>query len=253
MNRLKDKVAIITGAASGMGEAAAILFAKEGANVVCCDVNLELLDRVVKNIKNDGGDAIAVKLDVSKESEWIDVVNQTMNIYGKINILINNAGIITGKGLEDTDLNNWNKIMEIDALSTFLGMKYVIPYMKTIGGGAIVNNSSVAALVAGEGSNGGDITYTAAKGAIRSMTKYAAITYAKDNIRVNSIYPGSIKTPLWGDIDQSFIDSLAHLQPLPPHYGMPIDVAYAMLFLSCDESRFITGVELPIDGGFVIN
>jgi NAD(P)-dependent dehydrogenase (short-subunit alcohol dehydrogenase family) len=251
MGRLDNKVAIITGAASGMGAAAGRLFAQEGAKVVLGDINEPLLETVIKEIKEKGGDAISVKLNVASEENWKEIVKKTVDTYGKIDILVNNAGIITGKGLEETDVDNWNKVMSIDGMSTFLGMKYVVPEMKKNGKGSIVNNSSVAALVGGPGSNGKDITYSAAKGAIRSMTKHIANTYAEYNIRVNSIHPGSIKTPLWGDIDQSFIDSLASLQPLPPHYGQPEDVAYAMLFLASDESRFITGIELPVDGGFV--
>jgi len=257
MNRLEGKVAIISGAASGMGEAAAQLFAKEGAKVVACDVTTGALEQVVAGIVADGGDAIAVTLDVSKPEAWQAAVDKTIERYGKIDILINNAGIHTAKGLLECDMDNWNKVISINAAGVWLGMKTVIPHMQANGGGSIVNTSSIAALIGGPDADANDVAYSASKGAVRAMTKHAAQFFAKDDIRVNSIHPGGIFTGMaraaTGFTTREQMGALFQGQAavLKPYVGEPLDIAYAYLYLASDESKFVTGEELVVDGGQV--
>lgn len=248
MGRLLGKVAIITGAAGGQGEAEARLFAKEGAKVVATDVQYELLQSVVNDINATYGDvALAIKHNVADENDWIEVVKQTVEKFGKVDILINNAGIV-GKTLplEEITPDEWDKVMNINALGNLLGIKHVVPEMKKVGQGSIVNISSIA----GINGLGGISAYSASKGATRTLTKGAAVTLGPDHIRVNSIHPGYIESPMTKDllaneeIRKKFISDV----PLG-HIGTPEDVAYAALFLASDESRFINGEELVIDGG----
>ena len=258
MNRLEGKVAIITGAASGMGAAAAKLFTQEGAKVVACDVSVDQLQVVVAEITGAGGDAIAVKLDVSNENSWADAVGATLERYGQIDILINNAGIHTGKGLLECSVDNWLKVMSIDAMGLWLGMKSVIPYMQAGGGGSIVNTSSIAGIVGGPDADANDVAYSAAKGAVRSMTKHAAQWFGKDDIRVNSVHPGGIFTGMVKSItglktreEMSALIAPTAQSVLKPYVGEPLDIAYAYLYLASDESKFVTGEELIVDGGQV--
>lgn len=191
MKRLENKVAIITGAASGMGAAEAQLFAKEGANVVATDIQEEKLQEIVESIKSEGGEAVAIKHDVSNKDDWESVVEKAVNSYGQIDILINNAGIGGAEGfakLDEVDLDSWNKFMTVNSTGNFLGVKAVAPEMEKAGKGSIVNTSSIAGLVGGAAG----IQYSASKGANRLMSKTAAIELAPHNIRVNSIHPGFI-------------------------------------------------------------
>lgn len=256
MGRLSGKVAIITGAASGMGLAGAQLFAKEGAKVVATDVVEEALQERVNAIVADGGDAIALKLDVSSPESWTAVIEATIAKYGKIDILINNAGIHIAKGVLEAELADWEKVMSINSTGVWLGMKSVIPYMQQNGQGSIVNTSSIAAIIGGIADAQG-AAYSASKGSVRSLTKHTAQWFAKDNIRVNSVHPGAVFT---GMVEKAGIKSQVemgehykNLAPLPPHAGESIDIAYAYLFLASDESKFITGIELPVDGGWISN
>ncbi|WP_337100646.1 SDR family NAD(P)-dependent oxidoreductase [Paenibacillus sp. YIM B09110] len=251
MGRLLGKVAIITGAAGGMGLADAQLFAKEGAKVVATDVQFELLQQGVDAINANGGDAVAVKLDVSSPEGWKQVVDLTVEKYGKIDILVNNAGIHIAKTILEADIDDWNKVMAINTTGVFLGMKSVIPEMQKNGKGSIVNISSIAAIVGGENADGNGAAYSASKGAVRSLTKHAAQSFAKDNIRVNSIHPGPIKTPIMGEFAKIAGDIYKNAVPLPPHAGDPEDIAYGVLYLASDESKFVTGEELVIDGGAI--
>jgi len=255
MNRLDGKVAIITGAASGMGEAAAHLFASEGAKVVACDVTIDALQKVADAIVSEGGDAIAVTLDVSKPEAWDAAVKAALDKYGKINILVNNAGIHTAKGLLDCTMDNWLKVISINAGGVWLGMKAVIPHMQANGGGSIVNTSSIAAIIGGPEADANDVAYTASKGAVRSMTKHAAQWFGKDDIRVNSVHPGGIFTGMAKAATGAATreEMAAHLTSpaavLKPYIGEPLDIAYAYLYLASDESKFVTGEELVVDGG----
>ncbi|WP_249870546.1 SDR family NAD(P)-dependent oxidoreductase [Oceanobacillus saliphilus] len=256
MSRLEGKVAIITGAASGMGLAGARLFAQERANVVATDVVADVLDERVKEIVTNGGDAIAYHLDVSQPESWNEVVEKTLEKYGKIDVLVNNAGIHMAKGILEAELDDWNKVMAINSTGVWLGMKTVIPHMQQNGGGSIVNTSSIAAIVGGVADAGG-AAYSASKGAVRALTKHAAQWFGKDNIRVNSVHPGAIFT---GMVEKAGIPSReemgAHYEgkaALEPYAGEAQDIANAYLYLASDESKYVTGLELVVDGGWTTN
>lgn len=244
--RLANKVAIITGAGSGMGEAAAGLFAKEGAKVVATDINLEAVEAVAAKIREAGGEAIAVKHNVADKNEWDNVIAKTVEAYGKLDILVNNAGISVSKDFMEQTEEDFMRGFAINTNSVMHGMQVAIPQMEANGGGSIVNISSIAGLTGMSGAG----VYTASKGAVRSITKAAAVDYGKKNIRVNSIHPGYIVTPM----SQQFMESDDYRpyflsQIALPELGKAIEVANAMLFLASDEASHITGIELPVDGG----
>jgi NAD(P)-dependent dehydrogenase (short-subunit alcohol dehydrogenase family) len=246
--RLKDKVALITGAASGMGESAARLFAREGAKVVITDVLAEEGERVASSVVADGGEAQFMALDVSDETQWQAVVDATVARYGGIDILINNAGL-SGAVPDRMDLAYFDKLMAVNARGNFLGMKYVIPVMQKAGGGSIVNMSSMSGIIGQEFVHMG---YNGAKGAIRLMTKSAAVQYGKDGIRVNSVHPG-LMPPMRSSVssaDPKLRDKLIETIPLR-RAGRAEEAAYALLFLASDEASYITGAELVVDGGAV--
>ena len=242
--RLNDKVALITGAAE------LALFVKEGAKVIATDINAKLLNKHVDTLKEQYGDAILpLKLDVTKEDEWIDAVAQGIKKFKKIDILVNNAGIgITDNtsGLTDSTVNDWHLFMDTNAMSHFLGMKHVVPEMKKIGGGSIINIPFLASV---QGTAGAP-PYTASKGASWAFTKGAARDLGKYNIRVNSVLPGWIVTPLMQafTLNKQLLDPLIAGIPLG-HLGDPEDVAYPVLFLASDEAKYVTGAELIVDGG----
>lgn len=252
MDRLSGKVAIVTGAASGIGLGTAKLMAEEGAKVVATDLQFEDLKKGVKEITEKGGTAVALEHDVSKVEDWHKVINETLETFEKIDILVNNAGIFVPKGILETDLELWNKIIRVNATSQFLGMKAVIPHMQQNGKGSIINISSIAALLGGD-ADGGGAAYSASKGAVRSITKHAAQRFAKDQIRVNSIHPGAIYTGMVESENYSYEDAARDMKanvPLSPYIGEPKDIAYGALYLASDESRYVTGIELVIDGGW---
>ncbi|OMF21940.1 short-chain dehydrogenase [Paenibacillus sp. FSL H8-0548] len=247
MGRLDNKVAIVTGAAGGMGKADALLFAKEGAKVVITDLQEEKLQEVVREIEDMGGEALGIKHNVESEEDWVQVVEQTISKFGQINILVNNAGISDPTPFMDQTVERWEKTMSINVTSIFLGQKYVIPHMITAGGGSIINISSIAGLTGGSGAG----PYTASKGAVRMLTKATAVDFAKHNIRANSIHPGYIETPMTVDLmkDEKMKQWFLAQTPLP-RLGKAEDIANGVLFLASDESSYITGIELPIDGGY---
>jgi NAD(P)-dependent dehydrogenase (short-subunit alcohol dehydrogenase family) len=247
--RLAGKVALITGGASGMGQSEATIFAREGAKVVVGDV-LELEGRqVTDKIAAAGGEARFVKLDVTREAEWRDAVAATVASFGRLDILVNNAGI---SGTFDPDITStaaWDTLMNVNAKGVFLGMKHAIPALQRAGGGAIVNISSISGFV---GQDRIHMGYNASKGAVRLMTKSAAVQYAKDGIRVNSVHPGMLP-PMRsskGSADPAWRDKMIRAVPLKRE-GRVEEVAHAVLFLASDEASYITGVELPVDGGFL--
>ncbi|WP_127529457.1 SDR family NAD(P)-dependent oxidoreductase [Paenibacillus kobensis] len=245
--RLSNKVAIITGAAGGMGKADALLFAKEGAKVAITDLQEDKLQEVVREITEIGGEAIGFKHNVASEEDWIHVVNETIAKFGKIDILVNNAGISNATPFLELTIESWEKTMSINLTSIFLGQKYVIPQMIEAGGGSIINISSIAGLTGGSGTG----PYTASKGAVRMLTKATAVDYARYNIRANSVHPGFIETPMTIDMfnDENMRQWFQSQCPLP-RLGKAEDIANGVLFLASDESSYITGIELPIDGGY---
>lgn len=248
MGRLDNKVAIITGAASGMGRADALLFAQEGAKLVLTDIQEEKLQEVVSEILSSGGEVIGFSQDVSIEETWQKLVAEAVKAFGKIDVLVNNAGIAeTGVILEEMPIEYWDRYMAINLTSVFLGTKHVIPVMRQNGGGSIINISSIAGLTGGCGAG----PYTASKGGVRLFTKGLAIAYGKANIRVNSIHPGFTETPMTKEF---FANEGLHQwfesQVALPRLGKPEDIAAAALFFASDESSWITGAELAIDGGY---
>jgi NAD(P)-dependent dehydrogenase (short-subunit alcohol dehydrogenase family) len=252
MDRVKGKVAIITGGASGIGKATASLLAKEGAKVVVADINEVNGKKVAEEIKHEGGKAIFVKHDVTSERDWSEVIEKTLAEFGKLDILVNNAGVIFAKKIEDTPLEQWRWLMSVNLDGVFLGTKYAIRAMKKSGGGSIINLSSLAGLV---GTIDDTSAYCASKGAVRLFTKAAALECSKAghnyNIRVNSVHPGVVETPLSEPLlkDEALRKSIEGRHPIG-YLGKPIDIAYAILYLASDESKFATGSELVVDGGW---
>lgn len=248
MGRLQNKVAIITGAGSGMGREEALLFASEGAKVVVTDIQEEKVNQVVAEIRENGGEAIGVYHNVASEDHWVKVVEESVKTFGIVDVLVNNAGISNqAMSLHEFTVETWNRTMDINVTGTFLGMKHVLPVMMENKGGSIVNISSIAGLTGGSGGS----PYTASKGAVRMLTKGTAIQYAKHNIRCNSVHPGFIETPMTTDMfaNEEMSKWFHSLTPLP-RLGKARDVAEGVLFLASDASSFITGIELPVDGGY---
>jgi cyclopentanol dehydrogenase len=244
MGRLDGKVALITGAARGQGETEARLFAREGARVVLTDVLVDLGQRVAASIRTGGGEAMFLQLDVSNPDDWNEVVRHTVQTYDRLHILVNNAGIAQRNGVVETSTEDWARTMDINAKGVFLGMKYAIPAMLQSGGGSIINISSTSGIV---GFPGGT-AYHSAKGAVRLLTKVTAAEYARRGIRVNSVHPGIIETPMTDNMAPARMQSLLDRTPMGRR-GTPLEVAYGVLFLASDESSFMTGAELVIDGG----
>ncbi|CVK16321.1 NAD(P)-dependent dehydrogenase, short-chain alcohol dehydrogenase family [Apibacter mensalis] len=247
MRRLENKIALITGAAAGIGRTTALLFAKEGAKLVLTDVNIEGVNKVSDEIKKSGGDAIGLSLDVSNEEQWIGVVKSAVDKYGRVDILFNNAGIYVISPITEIELKTWNKLININVTGVFLGMKHVAPLMAKQKKGSIINASSIA----GIGGGPGHVLYGASKGAVRTMTKDIAMEFAADNVRVNSIHPGYIKTEMVDYASEKSHKTLEELGALYPmkRLGEIEEVAKAVLFLASDDASYITGAELVIDGG----
>lgn len=261
--RLIDKVAIVSGGASGIGAETARAFAAHGASVVLCDLQDDLGREVAQEIIDAGGVAEYRPLDVCSEEQWIALVGETERTYGKVDILANIAGIsgrvagvtvqtgsITGVMLADQTLESWNRIMEVNAAGVFLGTKSVIPAMQRAGGGSIINISSICGIV-GSFANA---AYHASKGAVRIFSKAAAIQYAKDQIRVNSVHPGFVDTPMARPGLLGNESGKARMDATPlGRFGKPVDIAMGCLYLASDEASWVTGSELVIDGGMTAN
>ncbi len=245
MGRLDDKVALISGGARGQGAAEAMLFAREGAKVVFGDILDGEGQQVEDDIRGQGGDATYIHLDVTQEVDWQQAVEKAVGIYGKLNVLVNNAGIVRVESITRTSKASWDQIMAVNATGVFLGTKYSIPAMRDAGGGSIVNISSISGMVAV-----GAPAYNASKGAVRVFTKVTAVHHAKDNIRCNSIHPGVIDTPMArsGLDDPAWEAQMLGMVPMG-RVGVPDEIAYGVLYLASDESAFVTGSELVIDGG----
>ena len=247
MARLDGKVAIISGGSKGQGAAEAKLFAEEGAKVVITDILDEEGKALESEIIASGGIASFFHVDVTQSSDWNDVVSFTQEAYGEINILVNNAGILSRHGVVETTAEEWNRVNDINSKGVFLGTKAVIPAMRSAGGGSIVNISSVAALIGIS-----PAAYTASKGSVRLLTKSTAVQYGPEGIRCNSVHPGFILTDMTRDALSNSQIRKERLQLVPLQMlGTVMDVAYGVLYLASDESRYVTGSELVIDGGVI--
>jgi NAD(P)-dependent dehydrogenase (short-subunit alcohol dehydrogenase family) len=247
--RLEGKVALITGAASGMGASMAQIFAAEGAKVVVADMLEDEGRRVVSDITRANGAAIFRRLDVSSEPEWKATVDAAIAEYGRLDILVNDAGL-SGSAVEDLfDTAAWDRLMAVNARGVFLGMKFAIPIMKAQGGGSIVNISSISGIT---GQHGLHVAYNASKGAVRTLTKAAAVQHGADNIRVNSVHPG-LMPPMRSSGRTADPEVRAKMLRQVPmgRAGRPEEVANAVLFLASDEASYITGAELWVDGGYL--
>ena len=246
--RLAGKVALISGGGKGQGAAETRLFIQEGASVVFGDVLDDEGKKVEAEIRAAGGQATYVHLDVTREADWRAAVATAVERYGKLTVLVNNAGILLRARIEDTSEADWDRIMAVNVKGVFLGTKCALPAMRKAGGGSIVNISSTAGLV---GSPQGTAAYTATKGAVRLFTKSTAIQHARDNIRANSVHPGPIATDMIADTMRNEEHWKERLRRLPMgRVGTVDEVAYGVLYLASDESSWTTGSELVIDGGW---
>ncbi len=261
--RLSKKVAIVTGGASGIGAETARAFAAHGASVMICDGNAALGAAVVEEIAKAGGVSQFAKLDVRSETQWADVVAAAEKAFGKVDALVNCAGIsgrdpkmniqtsqTAGPRLAEQSLESWNQVMEVNATGVFLGTRSVIAPMQRAGGGSIINISSICGIV-GSFANA---AYHASKGAVRIFSKAAAIQYAPDKIRVNSVHPGFVDTPMTkpGHSNPDVVKTRLQATPLG-RFGTPHDIAMGCLYLASDEAAWVTGSELVIDGGMTAN
>jgi NAD(P)-dependent dehydrogenase (short-subunit alcohol dehydrogenase family) len=244
--RLKDKVAIVTGGAHGMGEAEARLFATEGASVMVADILGDDAERVAAGIRAAGGEATAAQIDVTSEPQWIELIGKAVSTYRRLDILVNNAGI-SGSAVGDPDgVEGWQRVIAVNQTSVFLGTKLAAEQMGKTGGGSIVNISSIMGFV---GSASGHPAYHASKGAVRIYSKAAAVRYGPSGVRVNTVHPGYMP-PMLNATNAGERDNKIAMTPLR-RIGKPIEVAYGVLFLASDEASFVTGAELVIDGGFI--
>lgn len=249
MNRLEGKVAIITGCSHGMGLRAAQLFADEGAKVLATSWNMENLE---KNLAGYSDNIVLFQLDVREEDQWAAAAAKAEELWGKIDILVNNAGLSAKRDLLNETLEGWEAGLRMNLTSQFLGIKTIIPYMQKNGKGSIVNCSSLTAL---KGSmDAGAPAYCSAKAGLRALTRHVAYNFAKDNIRCNIVYPGSVYTNAVAKYGVSFEQMASSpfatkFHPLPPYLGDADDMAYAYLYLASDEAKWITGVDFPVDGG----
>lgn len=248
MGRVDGKIAIVTGGAVGIGKAAAEMLAKEGARVAVTDIDEETGEKTVEQLSDSGYSVAFFKHDVSSEDDWKRVVEGVKETFGPPDVLVNNAGIYRIASLEETTVEDWRQLMDINVTGVFLGLKHCAPIMKKQGRGSIINLSSVAGIIG----LSGHACYGASKGAVRTMTKDAAIELAPSQVRVNSVHPAYIDTQMANYGADTLGRSKEELDAMHPigHMGEPEDVAYATLFLASEESKFMTGSELVIDGGF---
>jgi cyclopentanol dehydrogenase len=247
MGRLAGKVAVISGGSRGQGAVEAQMFVQEGAAVVFGDVLDDDGKKVEAEIRAAGGRATYVHLNVTREADWRAAVSTAVQTYGKLDVLVNNAGILLRSKIEDTREADWDRIMAVNVKGVFLGTKCAIPAMRQAGGGSIINISSTAGLV---GSPGETAAYTATKGAVRLFTKATAIQHAKDKIRCNSVHPGPIATDMIKEMLENKTAWEQRLRRLPMgRVGTAQEVAYGVLYLASDEASYVTGSELVIDGG----
>jgi len=250
MNTLTHKVAIVTGGASGIGRATALLFAQEGAAVAIVDINEEKGKATAAEIEARGGKAIFILCDITRAEDCRNAVEKTVTTFGGLHILFNNAGIIRRADVLDTTEEEWDRVMGVNVKSVFLMSKYAIPYMAQAGGGSIINTSSGWGLKGGKNA----VSYCASKGAVTNMTRAMAIDHGRQNIRVNAVCPGDTDTPMLrdearqlGEPEDRFLAEAAD-RPLQ-RYAQPIEIAQAVLFLASDAASYVTGATLVVDGG----
>ncbi|MEH6544412.1 MAG: glucose 1-dehydrogenase [Porticoccaceae bacterium] len=247
MGRVQDKVCLITGAALGMGREHALLLAEHGARLILTDLNVEAGEATAKDINDAGGDAIFIKHDASSEQDWQEVIKTGVEHYGKIDVLVNNAGVLILKSIQETTTEDWDFVQSVNTRGVFYGVKYVLPAMQKAGGGSIINISSIYGIVGAPSAS----AYQASKGAVRLLSKSAAVEYGEHNIRVNSVHPGVIATNMTKDMitdeaaTQALLGGAIIRRP-----AQPKEVSWGILFLASDESSYMTGSELVIDGGY---
>ena len=246
MGRLDGKSCLISGGAKGLGAAQARLFAHEGARVAVGDILDSDGARLVDELTGSGAGSIFVRLDVTSESDWEGAVDAVMDEFGALDVLLNNAGIYNRALAEETTLEEWERVMSVNATGVFLGTRAAIPAMRRSGGGSIINMSSVAGLVGSRTQT----VYNASKGAVRLLTKSTAVQYAPEGIRANSVHPGVIETDMLREVLRNEDERATRIASTPiPRFGTPEDVAHGVLFLASGESSYVTGAELVIDGG----
>jgi NAD(P)-dependent dehydrogenase (short-subunit alcohol dehydrogenase family) len=251
--RLKNKIAIITGAGSGQGRAAAMIFAREGAKIVVSDWKPELGDETVTVVKQSGGEAILVRTDVSESKDVQNLIRTTVDHFGRIDILYNNAGVGFSSPLSMSDVihtpeADWDRVIAINLRSMYLTAKYGIPEMIKTGGGSIINTASIAALIGSEAAH----AYTAAKGGMVALSRALAVEFGPKNIRVNCICPGAIDTPMIAPVVDPLKKSGQPFMRSPiQRLGTPEDIANCALYLASDESSFVTGATIVVDGGYI--
>ncbi|WP_406138470.1 SDR family NAD(P)-dependent oxidoreductase [Streptomyces sp. NBC_01089] len=244
--RLDGKVALITGATGGIGAATAELFAREGARLIITDVTQAPLDALARRIEETGGEVATAVLDVSSAQEWDDVISTVRERFGTLDVLVNLAGIVDWPGIEDTREGAWDRVIDVNQKGTWLGMRAAMPLLRATGNASVINTSSVLGIVG----SGAAAAYQASKGAVRLLSKTAAVEYAGRGVRVNSIHPGVIATPMIQELLDEQGDQQPDIVRTPMRRaGRAEEVASAMLFLAGDESSYVTGSELVVDGG----
>lgn len=248
MNRLEGRVALVTGAASGIGKATAQRLSAEGAAVLVTDIQVDAGEATAKELIHGGGRAAFIRHDVSSESEWEAACARAVDEFGSLDILVNNAGMGDIKPIEETTLDEWNRTISIDQTGVFLGMKVAGPHLKRSEHASVINISSI---FGASGGFGVSPAYHAAKGAVRTLTKNVALRWATEGVRVNSIHPGFIATPILEQARGTDIwDGMTSLTPMG-HLGRPEDIAAGVAYLASDDAAFVTGLELYIDGGYM--
>lgn len=249
MGRLEGKSCLISGGSKGLGAAQARLFAREGARVAVGDIRDSDGGRLVDELRASGADALYVRLDVTSEADWESAVSTVMEEFGALDVLVSNAGIYNRAPVEETTLEEWERVMDVNSTGVFLGTKHAIPAMRRSGGGSIVNMSSVAGLVGSRTQT----VYNASKASVRLLTKSTAVQYATAGIRANSVHPGVIETDMINEVIRTDEERAMRMSLTPiGRFGTAEDVANGVLFLASDEASYITGAELVIDGGLTV-